>query len=674
MTQHITGHSRRIGERGGLEDFSPIDFRSELNEEQFEAVTAAPGPALVLAGAGSGKTRTLTYRVAWLLTQGVSPSNVLLLTFTNKAAREMLRRVEELTGVPTYRFWGGTFHHIGHKTVRAHSRTVGLDPSFTILDDKDSDSFLKDTIREMDPGFLKEKSNPKVGLVANIISFARNTRSSIEQVIYDRYYFFEFLIDRIQAFLDRYQKRKREHQVADFDDLLVFWYDVLRKDPDAARYYRNQFEHILVDEYQDTNQLQADIVDILGEHRNVMAVGDDAQCIYTWRGASYENIMTFTERYSESSIYKIETNYRSTPQILNLANSVLATQPAESGYHKEMRPTRESNHLPFVVPSMDSKLEAEFIIRRTQGLLDEGYRLSDIAVLYRAHYQALDIQVELSRAGIPFIITSGVRFFEQAHVRDLVAQLRFTINPMDQAAFVRFTTLLSKVGERTALRVFGSLTRIGLKGEISRLEAMFAPEIQGIIPKVAREEWIDLAHSIKDINEAAQHQTPADAVRIAIEGWYSGYIRTVYPNWESRLEDLNSLIGFAGRFDSMTELLAQLILLNSETSDRSADDSGDFMRLTTVHQAKGLEFPIVFVIALADGLFPIRRAIEEGNLDEERRLFYVALTRAKDELYLCYPLINPQGGPPLRPRPSRFIEAFPSDRFEFLRPHRQRSF
>ncbi len=657
-----------------LADFSPIDFRAELNQEQFEAVTAPPGPALVLAGAGSGKTRTLTYRVAWLLTQGIDPGNILLLTFTNKAAREMLRRVEELTGVPSYRFWGGTFHHIGHKTVRTHSRTVGLDPSFTILDAKDSDSFLKDTILKIDPKFLKEKSNPKVGVVANIISFARNTRSSIEQVIYDRYYFFDFLIDRIQAFFDQYQLRKLEHQVADFDDLLVFWLEVLRKDPGATRYYRNRFEHILVDEYQDTNQLQADIVDTLGEHRNVMAVGDDAQCIYTWRGASYENIMTFTERYPETTIYKIETNYRSTPQILNLANSVLATQPAGSGYRKEMRPTRDPNFLPFVVPSMDGKLEAEFIIKRTQGLLDEGYRLSDIAVLYRAHYQALDIQVELSRVGIPFIITSGVRFFEQAHVRDLVAQLRFTINPMDQAAFVRFATLLPRIGERTALRIFSALNRSSLKEDISRLQAMSSQEIQRIIPNICLEEWIDLAHSLKDIDEAAKNQTPADAVRIAIEGWYNEYIRKAYPNWESRLEDLESLIGFAGRFDSMTELLAQLTLLNSETSDRSVDNNGDFLRLTTVHQAKGLEFPVVFVIALADGLFPIRRAVEEGNIDEERRLFYVAVTRAKDELYLCYPLINPQGGPPLRPRASRFIEALPSNRFELLRPHQQRAY
>ncbi len=674
MTQNIRGNRQGIGEKAKLADFSPIDFESELNQEQFEAVTAASGPALVLAGAGSGKTRTLTYRVAWLLTQGVNPSNILLLTFTNKAAKEMLRRVEELTGVSAHRFWGGTFHHIGHKTVRTHSKTVGLDPSFTILDDKDSDSFLKDTIREMDPGFLKEKNNPKIRLVATIISFARNTRSSIEQVIYDRYYFFEPLVDRIQAFLDRYQKRKREHQVADFDDLIVFWHDILRKSPEVACHYRNQFKHILVDEYQDTNQLQADIVDILGKHRNLMAVGDDAQCIYTWRGASYENIMTFTERYPESNIYKIETNYRSTPQILNLANSILATQPSGSGYRKEMRPTRKSNHLPFVVPIMDSKLEAEFIIKRTQGLLDNGYRLSDIAILYRAHYQALDVQVELSRAGIPFIITSGVRFFEQSHVRDLVSQLRFTINPMDQPAFVRLTSLIPKVGERTALRLFEALNQFGTKAKISRLEAMFAPEIQKIIPKTAKEEWLDLAQSIKDISEAARNQTPADAVRIAIEGWYSGYIRTVYPNWQTRLEDLNGLIGFAGRFDSMTELLAQLILLNTETSDRSADNSGDFMRLTTVHQAKGLEFPIVFVIALADGLFPIRRSIEEGNLDEERRLFYVAVTRAKDELYLSYPLISPQGGPPLRPRPSRFVETLSSNHFEFLHPHRQNTY
>ena len=415
-------------------------------------------------------------------------------------------------------------------------------------------------------------------------------------------------------------------------------------------------------------------MDILGEHRNVMAVGDDAQCIYTWRGAKYENIMTFTDRYPETRIYKIETNYRSTPQILDLANCVFMGHSASSAYRKEMRPTRSPKILPFVVPCMDGKVEAQFIIKRIEGLQDEGYRLSEIAVLYRAHYQALDIQVELSRVGIPFIITSGVRFFEQAHVRDLVAQLRFTINPMDQAAFVRFATLLPKIGERTALRIFKNLNSVSLQERISPFEALFSEVVKGTVPKISREEWLDLAHSITAIDKAAQTGTPAHTVGVAIEGWYNDYIRKAYPNWQSRLDDLESLIGFAGRFDSMTELLAQLILLNSETSDRSVDSKGDFLRLTTVHQAKGLEFPVVFVIALADGLFPIRRAVEEGNTEEERRLFYVAVTRARDELYLCYPLINSQGGPPIRPRPSRFISDLPTDRFEFLRPHQRRDY
>ena len=278
---------------------------------------------------------------------------------------------------------------------------------------------------------------------------------------------------------------------------------------------------------------------------------------------------------------------------------------------------------------MDGRLQAQFIINRIEGLVDEGYGLSDIGILYRAHYQALDIQVELSRLGIPFIITSGVRFFEQAHVRDFVAQLRFAANPNDQSAFLRFACLLQKVGERTAQRTFSEISQTAAVDKISPFEAMLSNTIASLIPPVSREEWMDLAHSMGDIHEAIASESPSEVVRIATEGWYNSFIRNLYPNWQSRMEDLESLIGFAGRFEEMSELLAQLTLLNSETADRSIDIEDDFLRLTTVHQAKGLEYPVVFVIGLADGLFPIKRALDEGNLDEERRLFYVAVTRAK---------------------------------------------
>ncbi len=652
-----------------LTDFSPIDFRSELNEDQYAAVTAEPGPALVLAGAGSGKTRTLTYRVAWLLSQGVGPGEILLLTFTNKAAREMLGRVENLTGVAMHKFWGGTFHHIGQRTLRIHGKAIGLERNFSILDQSDSESLLGDTIREEDKDFFRNKDHPKAKVIAHIISLARNTLLSIDTVIEERYSYFEHLADAINRFYTLYQDRKLKQQVVDFDDLLECWLKLLRQEKHVAESYQGRFKNILVDEYQDTNKIQSEIIDILGSHHRIMAVGDDAQCIYTWRGANFENIMTFAERHPGTVIHKIEINYRSTPEILKLANGVLSAQPVGTGYHKELRAVRSSRLIPFVVPVMDGREQAQFIMKRMEGLLDQGYQLSDMAVLYRAHYHAVDMQIELSKASVPFVITSGVRFFEQAHIKDLVSQLEFVYNPQDFSAFKRFTCLLPKIGEKTAGRLHRLLLAHAAEKKINPIEALILDDFIKKVPVDAREEWEDLAFTLKDVTEAANDRPPREIVELLIEGWYSSYIRNLYSNWTDRVDDLQSLAGFAQRFDDMTELLAQLVLLNTEMSDRGFDSDFEALRLTTVHQAKGLEFPVVFIIGLAEGLFPNKRALEENNLDEERRLFYVSITRARDELYLSYPMINEHGGPSVRLNPSRFIDELEREHYEILRMH-----
>src|SRR5690625_4637794 len=298
--------------------FPPIDFRSELNDEQYAAVTAPPGPALVLAGAGSGKTRTLTFRVAWLLEQGLRPGEILLLTFTNKAAREMLERVEELTGVPNHHFWGGTFHHVGQKILRIHGELIGLGRQYTILDASDAESFMNETVREIDPGFFKNKENPKARLLGDIYSMARNTRLTTEKAI-DRFYpHFQDIKEKAAQFFETYQKRKLEQQVADYDDLLEYLVLLLENHQEVREYYQNRFQYILVDEYQDTNLLQARIVDLFGAHHRVMAVGDDAQCIYSWRGADLTNILTFPVRHPDTKIYNIKVNYRSSTVILEL--------------------------------------------------------------------------------------------------------------------------------------------------------------------------------------------------------------------------------------------------------------------------------------------------------------------------------------------------------------------
>ena len=408
-------------------DISAIDFKNELNEEQYKAVSSCAGPSLVLAGAGSGKTRTLTYRVAYLLLSGINPQEILLLTFTNKASKEMLERVESLTNIPKYKLWGGTFHSIGQKILRMHGEEVGLKRHFNILDEGESEDLLKNSIQAIDSKFLKTKDNPKPKVLFNLISYARNTRSDIQAIIEEKFPLNPGLGEQVHAFYKHFKETKIKQQVADYDDLLELLLELFKKSPKVASDYQNRFKHVLVDEYQDTNKLQSDIVDKIALHHQVMAVGDDAQCIYTWRGANHDNIMGFEDRHPGAIIHKIETNYRSTPQILNFANAILRAQPNGFNFSKELKAIKHSGELPFFVPLMDTQNQAQFILKRINGLIEEGYNYSDIAILYRAHYHSMDLQMELSRQNIDYLITSGVRFFEQAHIRDLVAPNKIRI-------------------------------------------------------------------------------------------------------------------------------------------------------------------------------------------------------------------------------------------------------
>jgi len=645
----------------------PIDFRAQLNDEQYAAVTAPPGPLLVLAGAGSGKTRTLTYRVAYLLAQGVRPGEILLLTFTNKAAKEMLHRVHELTGIEGARFWGGTFHSLGHRALRTHGEAIGLSRGFTILDADESEGLLRDAVEESDRGFFKDKTHPRPGPLHEMISLTRNTRGTFGETIARYFPQHDGLIERVPLFAQKYAAKKKTANVLDYDDLLEFWLDLLRTSPETAAYYQQRFRHLLVDEYQDTNRLQAEIVDTIGAHHRVMAVGDDAQCIYSWRGANFENILTFPDRHPGTVIHRIETNYRSTPQILALANGVLLAQPKGRHFEKELRPARSNSEKPYWVQTMDTREQAQFIVSRVRGLADSGISLSNIAILYRAHFQALDIQLELSRLQIPYQITSGVRFFEQAHVRDLVALLRFVYNPTDIMAWQRVLVLLPKVGDKGAQKIYAAALEQARAQQKNFLDVLEDAAVVAKVAKDAREEWPKFVASLQQVSEAMRTLSAASAVDLAIDGWYGDYLKGAYANYASRLDDLKSLVGFAGRFPDMQDMLAQIMLLNSETSNRSVDPAEDALRLTTVHQAKGLEFDVVFLIGLADGSFPLRRAIESGDVEEERRLFYVAVTRARDELYLCFPKVNSRGGPAMMQVPSRFLQELSDDLYQELR-------
>lgn len=668
-------------------DFSPIDFRANLNDEQYAAVTAEDGPALVLAGAGSGKTRTLTYRVAWLLLEKrISPHQMLLLTFTNKAAREMIERVQMLTGLGQRPPWSGTFHSIGGRLLRQYGEHLGLIPSYTIMDQSDAESLMTTVIKETDKTYLKNKDYPKPKVLHSLLSYARNTRQVFADLFHDRYDWLDLSPDRVNPFIEAYESTKRKQNVVDYDDLLVLWLRLLKEFPEVREACTRHFPYILVDEYQDTNILQAEIIDHIGAHHNIMAVGDDAQCIYTWRGALFDNIRCFPERHPGTRIYKIVTNYRSTPQILALANRVLSSQPRDAGYEKELVAFRKDGARPYVVPVMDTRQQAQFLAARIEALYDEGVALSEMAVLYRAHYQALDAQLELTRRGIPFVITSGLKFFDQAHVKDFVAQLRLLANPDDSPALERVLCLLPKVGPATVAKVRTAAARelqdrlakggdtedLFLRRDDRGLDFFSALESETVATKIpldAREDFLALAATLREVRPRileGRRDRPADIVATVLEGWYGDYIRHVYPDWENRQEDLLSIIQFAARFETMPELLAQLALMNSESSETQLEPADDAVRMTTVHQAKGLEFPVVFVISCADEWLPIKRAVEEGDVDEERRLFYVAVTRAMNELYIAFPLMHAGRNGVQRLLPSRFIAEIPKDCYEKL--------
>jgi DNA helicase-2/ATP-dependent DNA helicase PcrA len=646
-----------------------IDFKAQLNDEQYAAVTAEPGPLLILAGAGSGKTRTLTYRVAWLLSQGVRPGEILLLTFTNKAAKEMLHRVHELSGIEPKRFWGGTFHSIGHRSLRMFGEAIGLAKNFTILDAEEAERLLKQTVESQDRTFFKDKTRPKPGPLFGIISLARNTQLTVEATVEKYFPHYSDISDRLPAFAKAYELRKREQKVCDYDDLLENWLALLKQSPEVASYFQQRFRHVLVDEYQDTNTLQAQIVDTIASHHRVMAVGDDAQCIYSWRGANFENIMSYPERHPGTVIHRIETNYRSTPEILNLANGVLMAQPKGRHFDKELRAARGHMEKPFVVQTLDDREQADFIVKRVRALHeDEGVSLSSIAVLYRSHFLAVEVQIALARADIPYHITSGVKFFERQHIRDLVALLRFVYNPSDTQAWERVAVLLPKIGEKGAQKIHAAALREAKDFQKNFIDALGAEDVHAKVPKDARVDWEALVVSLKQVYESMQTGKPAGTVETAIDGWYGDYLKGAYADYQDRLDELTALVGFAQKYDEMQDFLAQILLLNSETSDRNVDPDMEAMKLTTVHQAKGLEYDVVFVIGLADGQFPGRRSIEAGDVEEERRLFYVAVTRARNELYLSYPKIASRPGPGgLMLTPSRFLQELSPDLYQQLR-------
>ena len=681
-----------------------VDYSTELNEQQLAAVTAAPGPLLVIAGAGSGKTRTLIYRVAYLLENGIDPRNILLLTFTNRAAREMLGRVANLLPVDASGLWGGTFHSIGNRILRRHGSALGYSSGFTIMDREDQKDLIDAVVISagIDP---KEIRFPKGDVLAEILSFVVNTEKPLEELLAEKFPYFLPLLEKIQDIRERYEKKKKATNSMDFDDLLQKTLSMFQQHERIAEIYRRQFQFILVDEYQDTNKIQADLVDLLArDHRNVMVVGDDAQSIYSWRGANFQNILEYPKRYPEAQVFKIEMNYRSVPEILEVANAAIAANVHQ--FRKHLSATRESKALrPALVALNDGAEQAQFVAQRILELRDENVDLNDIAVLYRAHYHAIELQLELSRRGIPYQITSGIRFFEQAHIKDVTAFVRFVANPRDEVAFKRMAKLLPGIGNRTAENLWQKWTAIvvaagadrGSEKEsaaavpagldrgpgttsapagVSDADYSFGERLLAMnVPVKSKKAWEQLAHTLDEIAPAGQPNMPSEMITSVVEAIYDDYAKANFTNYELRREDLNQLAIFARQFRDVHEFLSQLALISNVDAEAASTQISDkeAVNLSSVHQAKGLEFHTVFVIWLTDGMFPSNRSLDTRDaLEEERRLFYVAITRARDELYLTYPQMRLSGGyGDVFQRPSRFLQEIPNDLIEDWQVRRQ---
>jgi DNA helicase II / ATP-dependent DNA helicase PcrA len=639
-----------------------IDYAGELNAQQFEAVTAPPGPALVIAGAGSGKTRTLIYRVAYLLEQGIPPERLLLLTFTNKAAREMMRRTGELLGGDLSGLWGGTFHSIGNRILRREGERLGYRRDFTILDREDAKELVQACLDEADID-VKATRFPKADVLGEIYSLAINTNRSVAQVIESQFDYFRALTASIEEVGRRYAERKRSRGVMDFDDLLMLWLRLLREHADLREQYQRRFQFILVDEYQDTNAVQGEVIDLMAErHRQVMVVGDDSQSIYSWRGADFQNILRFPERYPGARVYRIEANYRSTPEILSLANAAIAANVQQ--FAKALTAVRRSGTKPVLAPCGDAHEQAAFVAQRILELRDEGVPLEEMAVLYRSHFHALELQLELTRRNIPFSITSGIRFFEQAHIKDVAAYLRLVTNPRDELAFKRLTRMLPGVGGKTADRLWRQYDECGPAS--GRTVAAGLQACVAIVPKKSEVAWTEFAVVLSQLEAADVRRQPAAMLSLVLDAGYGDYLKAQYANYRARLEDLEQLTGFARQFGTTEDFLAQLALLTNVEAEeeRPANKDTEQLRLSTIHQAKGLEYQVVFVIMLCDGLFPSARSLNspEGE-EEERRLFYVAVTRAKNELYLSYPFLRAtaRGDGAAMQTVSRFLREIPAD-------------
>jgi DNA helicase II / ATP-dependent DNA helicase PcrA len=645
---------RKIVLKSPLNDRLSEHLARDLNESQRAAARAPDGYNLILAGPGSGKTRVITYRVAHLIATGVAPGEIMLVTFTRRAAREMVKRLELLVGEGASRVWAGTFHHIGNRLLRRAAGLLGYEANFTILDSEDQLDLMR--LAMDDAGFGGSgKLAPKAAAIHHMISFSANVNRPLFDMMGEENSGLLEWKGKIEAAAAAYAKRKRESNSMDYDDLLLQWGRLIREFPEEREAQARLFRHILIDEMQDTNAVQIEIVEAIAGSGagNLTAVGDDAQSIYRFRGAQYDNILRFPERHPGARIFRLDVNYRSTPQIVALTQASIACNAV--GFAKALESARPNGLLPLVVATKDAYEESALICQQILEDRERGVELAQVAVLYRNHHDSILLQGELLSRGIPYTVRSGLRFFEQAHIKDVLAHLRIVLNGRDEASWRRLLVLLPGIGAAKAGAIFGAISQSS-----DPFEALESREVMVLAPPRSKGFLAGFIADLRRLRATKPERNPAAAVGAVLKGGYPSTVKLMYERPENRIADIEQFALLAAKYDSLERLIADLLLAGDVYGmDSAADESpSDVLVLSTVHQAKGLEWRNVFIPRLIEESFPHRRSLEEpGGEDEERRIFYVAITRAMNELTMTYPVtIAVAGrGPAVLAKPSRFL-------------------
>jgi DNA helicase-2/ATP-dependent DNA helicase PcrA len=634
-----------------------IDYATELNESQFKAVMTTEGPLLIVAGAGTGKTRTLVYRVARLVEIGAQPESVLLLTFTRRAATSMLARAAALADARCQRVSGGTFHSLGHSVLRKFPEPAGVHRNFTVLDQSDTEDLIDLLRRQLH--LTKDRHFPRKRTIAAIFSMMVNKVSPMKKVLNDSYP--QFVDERasLQKLYESFELFKRTRNMLTYDDLLVRFREALEASQEMREQLSNQYRYIMVDEYQDTNKLQAQIVRLMtATHDNVAVVGDEFQSIYSFRGASHRNMLEFPKLFPTAQIIKLEENYRSTQPILDVANAII--QDVKESYKKRLFSHIEGGETPVVVSARDESEQSRYVAQRIEELREQGVPLSEIAVLFRSSSHSFDLEIELGKQGIPFRKFGGIRFAESAHIKDALAFLRVVVKPSDTLSWFRALKLIDHIGEATVYQILDYLG-------VERKEFRSTKTKEGLFKKLhrfpARASYkLQLGRLARVLISVLENKSPSEQLSSVVR-FYRPLLKNKYDDSPRRGRDLEHLQGIAKRYSTSAKLLDDMALDPSDATQRSTQRrSGGFVTLSTVHSAKGLEWDSLFIIWMTDGWFPSNRFQDEfDDLEEERRLLYVATTRAKRQLHFVYPQ-NVYRGPESDafPMVSRFLEPIPS--------------